>query len=270
MSGTVWMIDAVFDGDLLSNHEAVRNQPLERVEELLGVPRGQPVAIPVFGFLLRTPTATVLIDAGGGEGARPSHGNMVARLAELGVAAGDIDHVVLTHIHPDHSNGLVDLAGQAVFPNAGIIVHENEANFWLGELPANASERLARNFRNARRALDPYAGRLRTVAAGEGLPGLQAVPAHGHTPGHCSWRIDTAGGPVLAWGDIVHFAKLQVPLPETALVFDVDPEAAAATRRRFFQAVSDEGLLLAGAHFAPPGFARLERSGSGYTLVSDT
>ncbi|NLS07353.1 MBL fold metallo-hydrolase [Rhizobium sp. P32RR-XVIII] len=270
MVDSLWRIDAVSDGELLSAHDAVRNQPAEQVEELLGIPVGQKIPIPVFGFLLRSPTMTVLVDTGGGETARPSHGRILESLHALGVEASDVDHVVLTHIHPDHSNGLTDREGKAVFPNAGLLIHENEVNFWLGTLPANASDRLTRNFRNAKRSLGPYIERLRTVKGGEGLPGIEAVPAPGHTPGHCSWRVSGTTGPVLVWGDIVHFAKLQVPLPQTALIFDVDPEMAAATRMRVFDTVSNEGLALAGAHFDAPGFARLERSRAGYTLLPDT
>lgn len=265
---TCWEIESLEDGVLHSSHDAVTNVPEAEVARLTGVPAGSSIPIVVRAFLLRSAAATVLIDTGAGPQA-PGLGRLPDALRARGVEPGDVDHIVLTHIHSDHSNGLLDARGEAAFPNAELVLHECEAGFWLGALPPGAGERIERNFRAAKRVTAPYRDRLRTVAEGGGLPGLSAMLEAGHTPGHCGWRVETRAEPVLVWGDIVHFPRVQVPVPDAALVYDVDPAAAAATRRRVFETVARENLLVAGSHLEGSGFARLERRGARYHLLPD-
>jgi metal-dependent hydrolase (beta-lactamase superfamily II) len=59
-------------------------------------------------------------------------GRLPDNLAMAGIALEDVDAIVLTHVHPDHSNGITSDDGKALFPNAEIIVHENEIAFWFG------------------------------------------------------------------------------------------------------------------------------------------
>ena len=68
-----------------------------------------------------------------------------ANLAAAGIDPASVDGVLLTHVHPDHSNGLTDVAtGARLFPNAEVIVHENEINHWFNdELMAKAAGPLA-------------------------------------------------------------------------------------------------------------------------------
>lgn len=263
-----WSIDIIFDGTLDSSHSAVTNLDEAEVARLTGVPVGGTVPIPVHAFLLRSPGATVVIDAGAGPNAAPALGNLPQSLSSYGVTPDQVDHVFLTHIHSDHTNGLLDTDGNATFPNAELVLHEAEANFWLGEMPAGASERLARNFGSAAKVTAPYRDRLRTVKDGEGLPGLAAMLMAGHTPGHTGWFIESAGNRLLVWGDIVHFAQVQVPVPDATLIYDVDPEAAVATRRKIFDFVATDGITVIGSHLSP-AFARLERKGTDYVLISE-
>jgi glyoxylase-like metal-dependent hydrolase (beta-lactamase superfamily II) len=100
------------------------------------------------------------------------------------------------------------------------------------------------------------------------LPGISAVLQAGHTPGHTGWLVQSNGERLLVWGDIVHLASVQVPRPDAALVFDVDPQAACATRRRVFERVAAERLCVAGAHLDFPGFGSLARDGAGYRYTT--
>jgi glyoxylase-like metal-dependent hydrolase (beta-lactamase superfamily II) len=110
---------------------------------------------------------------------------------------------------------------------------------------------------------------MRTFAGGEVFPGVTALPIPGHTPGHTGYLIESGGQRVFIWGDVVHMPEVQVPRPEVSMVVDTDPTMAADTRRRVFDMVASEGLLVTGMHLHFPGFARVLRDGSGYRLVPE-
>ena len=68
--------------------------------------------------------------------------------------------------------GLADAAGNAVFPNAELIVHEQEAAFWLDQdAAAGATERIRRNIGKAKTVTAPYRDRMRRVRDGEASAG---------------------------------------------------------------------------------------------------
>ena len=98
---------------------------------------------------------------------------------------------------------------------------------------------------------------------------ISAVLLAGHTPGHTGWLIQSRGERLLIWGDLVHLASIQVPRPDAALVFDVDPQAASATRRRMFERVAADKLKVAGAHLDFPGFGAIVRKGTGFAFEPD-
>jgi hypothetical protein len=90
----------------------------------------------------------------------PTLGKLPEHLRAFGVTPEEIAPVFLTHIHPDHSNGLVDDTGRAVFPNAELILHEAEARFWLDrEQASGETERIRRNIAKAAVATAPYRSR---------------------------------------------------------------------------------------------------------------
>ena len=140
--------------------------------------------------------------------------------------------MLLTHIHPDHAIGLVDAAAPRSFPNAELIVHEEEAASGSAASPRQARPSASAATSARPHATAPYRERMRSVPDGEALPGVSAMLLPGHTPGHTGWLVHSGRDGVLIWGDVVHIPAIQVPRPEAALVFDVDPEAARATRRR--------------------------------------
>ncbi|MBW8723788.1 MAG: MBL fold metallo-hydrolase, partial [Inquilinus limosus] len=91
-----------------------------------------PAAIPtaVNAYLVNTGDRLVLIDTGTATAMGPSLGEVGANLKAAVIYPADIDLVVLTHMHPDHANGLVDPAGAAVFGKAHLAVAEAEYGFW--------------------------------------------------------------------------------------------------------------------------------------------
>jgi glyoxylase-like metal-dependent hydrolase (beta-lactamase superfamily II) len=222
------------------------------------------VLIPVNNFVLRGHGRTMLIDAGSGHDMQPTLGKLPANLRAAGIDPAEISHILLTHVHPDHTNGLVDAAGAAHFPAAEILVSQIEADFWLRPADRVEAAPVARNRARAVGSFAPYLSRLRRVADGETWFGCTALLSPGHTPGHTGWRI---GDAMVAWGDTVHLSAVQISHPEAALTFDLDPDMARASRRRMLEMVASEHLLVAGAHVAAPGLGHVERHGDGFAFV---
>jgi glyoxylase-like metal-dependent hydrolase (beta-lactamase superfamily II) len=201
---------------------------------------------------------------------QPTAGKVMANLKAAGVDPADIEAVLLTHMHPDHSAGLTEMAtGQRNFPNAELVVHENEPQHWFDDAKmAGATERARKlYFQCAREQTAPYADRMRLFKAGEIFPGVTAIPRHGHTPGHTTFLISSGKEQLLIWGDTVHVPEVQTTRPEVCMEFDTDADAAAASRRKVFDMVATERLLVTGMHLHFPGFAHLARRGSGYQLI---
>jgi glyoxylase-like metal-dependent hydrolase (beta-lactamase superfamily II) len=101
------------------------------------------------------------------------------------------------------------------------------------------------------------------------FPGVTAVPSLGHTPGHTAYLIASGNDQLMIWGDTVHVPEVQTAFPEAGMAFDTDLAAAASARKRMFDRVSADGILIAGMHLHFPAFARLRRHGDAYALYPE-
>jgi glyoxylase-like metal-dependent hydrolase (beta-lactamase superfamily II) len=266
------VVTAVTDGYVDPPMDAAQGISQGDAERMILERTGKPrPRISVNMFAVRSPERTYLVDAGSGTTMGPSCGRLPGSLAAAGIAMEDIDAVLLTHVHPDHSNGLTSDEGEALFPNADIIVHENEMSFWFDDAAMAAATERARTryFAAARFRLAPYRDRISTFRSGEVLPGIAGVPCPGHTPGHSAFRISSGGEEILIWGDAVHVPELQVPRPEITMVYDMDGPAAAASRRAMFDLAVRDGLLVGGMHLHFPGFARMVQRGGEYKALTE-
>jgi glyoxylase-like metal-dependent hydrolase (beta-lactamase superfamily II) len=263
-------VTAVSDGVLNSNHDVVLGIDKEDSARLTGVPYGQPLPLDVNSFLIRHRGKLILSDAGTGQGLQPVQknlGKLPDNLRAIGVEPAAIDIVALTHLHSDHSMGLLDEAGNKVFPNAELFIHEVEAAFWLDRaLQPGDSERIVNNSKKQRALTAPYRDRIRRIKDGEVLPGITAMLRPGHTPGHTNWLIQSGGERLLIWGDIVHLAAVQLARPDARLIYDVDTDLAARTRAEVLAWAAREKLVVAGAHLQFPGFGRVVRTGDRFGI----
>ena len=181
--------------------------------------------------------------------------------------------MLLTHIHPDHSNGLVDDSGGANYPNADVIVHRED----LRNLRSTVTHQLnATTFENA--AWLPPNARLHLTATarggqgGEIFAGITVHPQPGHTPGHTGWLISSRDDALLIWGDIIHVAGVQFERPDATLTFDLDPDMAASrARTRVLDWVATDRIRVAGAHldFPATGTSRAAAQAIDLRLRSD-
>jgi glyoxylase-like metal-dependent hydrolase (beta-lactamase superfamily II) len=161
-------VTTVSDGILnatLNNFVGITPAEAERMS---GLPADGPVPLAVNAFLLTFNGKRALIDVGSSSTMGPTLGKLPDNLRAIGVAPETIDFVLLTHIHPDHSNGLVDEIGGANFPNADVIVNREDLRFWVDREPqASDNEFRQRNMAAARlRTLS------RTRASGQRRRGL--------------------------------------------------------------------------------------------------
>lgn len=258
-------VTAVSDGMLNTTHDVILQIDKAESERLTGIALGQPVPLDVNCFLIRHNGRRILVDVGAGHQMGPTLGQLPKSLRAIGVEPVDIDTILLTHLHSDHSLGLIDEAGRAVYPNAELVLHEVEAAFWLDRTPSpDDSERVARNTKAQRIVTAPYRDRIHRIKGGEAMPGIAAMLRPGHTPGHTNWLIESGGARLLIWGDIVHLAAVQLARPDATLIYDVAPQQARATREEVLDWVVREDLCVAGAHLPWPGFGRIVRAGAAF------
>jgi glyoxylase-like metal-dependent hydrolase (beta-lactamase superfamily II) len=266
------LVTTVCDGYIDVPPEALANPTGIPTGELLraGFQRPQP-RITVNAFLVRVGDRTALVETGSGATLGPTLGWLPANLARAGVDPASIDTVLLTHMHPDHSNGLLDGEGRPFFPNAELRIHEREVAHWHDDAAmARGTERQRYYFQTARDQLKPCRSQLSTFAGEtEVFPGVTTVPIPGHTPGHTAYRIASGSEQVLIWGDIVHVPEVQIPFPDVGMAFDTDGAAAVATRKRVLDMVAADRVTVGGMHLGFPGFAHVTRSDAGFALVPE-
>lgn len=228
-----------------------------------------PRRVPVNAYLVNSGDRLVLVDAGTSDSMGPTLGRLPEALETAGVMPDQIDTALITHMHPDHINGVLTPDGEALFPNAELVVTAADYAFWHDDANLNQAPDEAKPFfLGARRAAAAYGDRLRQIGGeSDAVGSIRTVPLPGHTPGHAGFVVESDGETLFIWGDVIHAATYQFAHPDWSLAFDVDPVQAAETRRRILDQVASDRMLIAGMHLPFPGFGHVARDGDIYRFV---
>lgn len=261
-------VSAVFDGATRLPFDQLMTgaSPAEIRRKLAKGGVASPTDTPVNTYLVDTGERRILVDAGAGRNFGGDCGKLHAHLKAAGYEAGDIDAVVLTHMHPDHVGGLVR-HGRIAFPKAELFVSQADLDYWFDEArEAQAPRGRKKIFKQSKAGVTPYLERekVRPFAPGEILPGVTAIAAPGHTAGHSLLRFESAGEAIVFFGDLAHSAKVQMPDPSVAIELDSDPSEAVVTRKAWFARFAREAALVAGAHMTFPGVGRVGPKGDAF------
>ena len=203
----------------------------------------------VCAFVVKGKDKNVLIDAGFGR-------NLFDNLKAVGLTPKDIDEVLLTHLHGDHTGGLIS-NNDAAFINARLHIAKKEYDYWR-EQDESVMERVKY-----------YTGSISLFDAGSPssmtpiTDGIYAIAAPGHTPGHTLFMIESSGKKLLIWGDLVHAMAVQMPYPEVYVTYDVDPDLATESRKEVLEYVVKNKIPVGGMHIAYPGIGKIEKNGKG-------
>ncbi|RDJ27488.1 MBL fold metallo-hydrolase [Bosea caraganae] len=210
-----------------------------------------------------------LIDTGNGELGAPTSGTWQANFKAAGFDPKNVSTVVFSHFHGDHINGFRAKDGTALFPNAEVMVPAAEWAFWMDDAKMSAApEAMKGAFAGVRRVFAPIAKDVKQFEGGkEILPGITAIAAPGHTPGHTAFAVASGSGKLMIMSDVTNHPSLFVRNPDWSAVFDMDGPQAVTTRRRMLDMVSADRMQVAFYHAPFPATGHIAKSGNGFELV---
>ena len=207
------------------------------------------------GFLIETGDRKVAVDLGFGDASVefPGFGTLAGgrfldSLKQTGVAPEEIDTVVFTHMHVDHT-GWTAPGGALTFGNARHVAMAAEWEHWRQPDESGAGP--------SPEVITALADRLEPSGDGDTIaPGVTLLATPGHTPGHVSLVVSSGTARAIILGDVLH-CPAQIAEQEWGVVFDVDPDLARRTRDRLMAELEGSDTTVAASHFPEAVFGRV-------------
>jgi glyoxylase-like metal-dependent hydrolase (beta-lactamase superfamily II) len=228
------------------------------------------VAIPYSPIAVNTGSKLIVIDTGTGEASfarsKGATGQFHGNLRASGIDAGQVDTVIISHFHGDHINGLLTAENKPAFAKAEILVPAAEWKYFMddAEMGKQTSDRMKGVFSNARRVFDALGRKVTPYEPGKEIaPGITSVESFGHTPGQNSHIISSGNSKVFVQADVTNI-PLFVRNPGWHLMFDQDAAVAEATRRKVYDMLAAERMMVQGFHYPFPALAYIEKTSTGY------
>ncbi|KQS91134.1 MULTISPECIES: MBL fold metallo-hydrolase [unclassified Rhizobium] len=247
------------------------NQSPEAVADLLKA-NFLPTEKFVNGFsptLIDTGTDIVLFDTGMGEGGREAGaGHLLEGLKAAGYTPDQVSVVVLTHMHGDHINGLME-GGAPAFKNARYVAGQVEFDFWKDE--ARVGTPAENGHKGVLKNVVPLADKMTFIGDGaEVVPGITGMAAFGHSPGHMVFKVESEGKGLVLTADTANHFVLSLQRPDWEVKFDMDKAKAAAARNTVFDMIATDRLPFVGYHMPFPAVGFIEKHEQGYRFVPET
>ncbi len=209
----------------------------------------------VQSLIVETPSQRVLVDTCLGndkQGRKVStwnnlHTSYIDNITTAGYPPDSIDMVICTHLHVDHvgwNTMLKDGRWVPTFPRARYVFGKREYEYWNQH---HDDDHAAVFGDSIKPIID--ADRAELVASDQTLSDeISLIPTPGHSPGHMSVLITSAGEQALLTGDVAHH-PIQMAHLDWSSTADSDPVQAAATRHALFSRFADTQTLVIGGHF---------------------
>lgn len=263
LDGTNYLPPSMFKG--LSNAE--KTEILKKYSAV----NEKGIQTSINAFIINTGKQLIMFDSGAASCFGTHLGSIYSNLNASGYEPTQVNDIFLTHLHPDHVCGITN-NGKANYPNASLHIAKTEYDYWLSpdtvkKLPKDKQAGFIATVEKIKVALEPYENAKKVKVFSDKALRFGTVefkPSFGHTPGHYSFKLDADGQEVVFIGDIVHSHSLQFEKPETAIEFDIDPQAAVQTRLQYFAQYAKDGQLIAAPHLPFPGLGYIYKNGPSY------
>ncbi len=216
-------------------------------------------------LVVNTGKNLVLLDSGFGDNGAPTVGSLIPNMQAAGIDPKNIDTVLVSHFHGDHVSGIRAKAGAANFPNAEIMVPGPEWQFWNdASQQSKVIDAFKPGFANVKRVFDPIAKDVKQFEYGKELvPGITAVDARGHSPGHTAFIVASGNGKLLVTSDTVNH-QILIRNPEWSLWADMDAAMAVTARKKLLEMAAADKMQIAAYHLPFPSTGFISKRGDGY------
>lgn len=230
---------------------------------------GDKMAIPFTPVIVNTGNEVVLFDTGNGSGRGPTRGHLVKSIEAAGFTADQIDVVVITHFHPDHIGGILT-GDKPTFPNARYVTGEAEYNFWTSDkIQGSSDKRMQGRVKLVNAKVKPVADKMTFIKGGNDVvSGITSIATFGHTPGHMAYNIESNGQRLVLWADACNHYVASLQKPEWHVIFDMDKDAAIASRKKILGMVAADKVAATGYHMPFPAIGYVEQQGDAFRWVA--